>query len=285
MKKEIKDLNVLIKEIINNYIIQTKNLKEEKTLVILITGHIGVGKNYISKELSNSLLDLGFDVRLSSFSNELKRIVLKLFGLFKDGTHINRSFYNLENIKEFRKYFFEYLINYSNKENEVIKEILNKVIQEDLGELIKQADELLRETQNYKKVARFILQKIGTEIIRENIDENFWIKKHFINNFINCKNTPNFIIVPDLRFPNELEFYKNKKYLEFIKSLNLQNSNIYTFNNKIETISIRVKVSNIKTILKRFNYSISLQDYLNFLNHKSEKYIDFLNVDFEFIND
>lgn len=59
----------------------------------------------------------------------------------------------------------------------------------------------------WDKTPRQILQFIGTDIVRQYIDENFWIKK-FDNWIVNNHN--NKIVVPDIRFKNELDALKER---------------------------------------------------------------------------
>lgn len=58
----------------------------------------------------------------------------------------------------------------------------------------------------WKKSPRQILQWLGTDILREHIDQDFFIKciKQKIEN-----SDKNFIIVTDVRFPNEAEFIRS----------------------------------------------------------------------------
>jgi hypothetical protein len=53
---------------------------------------------------------------------------------------------------------------------------------------------------------RKLLQFIGTELFRKNIDENVWVKSLLfrVQNDLN-----NNYVVPDCRFPNEIEYLKN----------------------------------------------------------------------------
>lgn len=60
--------------------------------------------------------------------------------------------------------------------------------------------------QRWGKSPRQILQWLGTDVLREHIDQDFFIKcvKQKIEN-----SDKNFIVVTDVRFPNEAEFIKS----------------------------------------------------------------------------
>ncbi len=86
-----------------------------------------------------------------------------------------------------------------------------------LKEILIKANLCTREEVYGKKTdfSRMILQKIGTEIIRDHVDEDFWVKKmdetlNSINHspFTNFKEL--FVIIHDVRFRNEAEFIKEK---------------------------------------------------------------------------
>jgi tRNA A37 threonylcarbamoyladenosine biosynthesis protein TsaE len=281
--KRVDNFETLTGEILNNYLINYRQ-NSEFSLIILLTGHIGAGKNYTAKELSNHLLDLGFTVQLTSFSSTLKQYTLRLFGLLKNGVHIYRDFYNYNEYKKLKDDLRNYLIEYCNIQDKKEIETRLRNFDKELGELIRISKEMLNETKNYKTVIRFILQRFGTEVIRDTIDKDFWVKQVFIKTYLKYpfKNFPNFVIIPDFRFPNELEFFKKKKYLELVeKSTFSKFIKQYELENSISTLSIRV-VSPKDVILKRLN--IDENTYNTWLNHISEKYIDNLSVDLEFEN-
>jgi len=53
---------------------------------------------------------------------------------------------------------------------------------------------------------REILQKLGTECVRDNIHPNFWVTRTMVH--INMLEVP-YVIIPDVRFPNEYDAVKN----------------------------------------------------------------------------
>jgi len=59
------------------------------------------------------------------------------------------------------------------------------------------------------KIARWLMQKIGTDIVRNQIDRDFWIKKLKENiDYLLQKNICQFVI-DDVRFINEADFVKS----------------------------------------------------------------------------
>lgn len=96
--------------------------------------------------------------------------------------------------------------------------------------------------------ARQMLQKIGTDIVRNQIDKDFWVKKTAETiNELNKKGI-NKIVIDDVRFPNEHQFV-------------------------IDQDGIIVKVVDIKT------------NECNSDNHESESYVDSLSHNFLITND
>jgi dephospho-CoA kinase len=68
---------------------------------------------------------------------------------------------------------------------------------------------ILKETvdKRWNKTPRQILQFIGTDIIRKYVAKDFWITR--FENWL-LKENSNKIVIPDIRFSNELEAVKNK---------------------------------------------------------------------------
>lgn len=98
--------------------------------------------------------------------------------------------------------------------------------------------------------ARKMLQLIGTELIRKQIDEDFWIKKLDEKIKYLIEEGRQRFVIDDVRFPNEAEY-------------------IHSLGGKI----IRIKKET----------HLHDQDWA--LNHESEKYVDSIPADFEVIND
>lgn len=86
------------------------------------------------------------------------------------------------------------------------------------------------EQLKFKVTPRKILQKIGTELFRNNFNDNIWILSLIrkINDKINSKKN---IIITDIRFNNEYEYLKNLNFL-FVK---ISNNNIKNLNHSSES--------------------------------------------------
>lgn len=60
---------------------------------------------------------------------------------------------------------------------------------------------------NKDEAGRTLLQYVGTDIIR-NRDENYWVR--FIGGVLNFfKNKWDYVLIPDCRFPNEIDYIKD----------------------------------------------------------------------------
>jgi shikimate kinase len=66
-------------------------------------------------------------------------------------------------------------------------------------------DEYWSEVLNTKVTPRGILQIIGTEVFRDNLHEDIWVKSFIKRN----QNSKNNIIMTDVRFPNEMQAIKD----------------------------------------------------------------------------
>jgi len=78
--------------------------------------------------------------------------------------------------------------------------------------------------------SRLMLQKIGTDIIRNQIDENFWVKEmnKKIKNEYDLYDYKITIIIDDVRFKNEANYIKSFKNSILLK-VNRPNVNINNF--------------------------------------------------------
>jgi len=97
--------------------------------------------------------------------------------------------------------------------------------------------------------ARRMLQLIGTELIRKQIDKNFWVKKLDEKIKYLIKEGKERFVIDDVRFPNEAEYIR----------------------------SLGGKIIRIKR-------EIHCQKQNWVLNHESEMYINSIPVDFEITN-
>lgn len=78
---------------------------------------------------------------------------------------------------------------------------------------------------NKDKLGRFLLQSLGTDIVRSRCPD-YWVESvaRFIRVF---QNEFDYFLIPDLRFPNESNYFKNNDYPVIVlktNRLNYQNS-------------------------------------------------------------
>ena len=69
---------------------------------------------------------------------------------------------------------------------------------------------------------RYLLQNIGTDVIRKE-NPNYWV--NFINDMIGfCGNLYDYILIPDTRFPNEVDLVK-KRYENKVMTIKMNRQN------------------------------------------------------------
>ena len=163
-------------------------MNQNKSTVILLSGHSGSGKDYIANIMKQQLEDNGNKVLVTHYADLLKYIL--------------KSFFNWNGKKD-----------------------LN---------------------------GRSLLQRVGTNVIRKQ-NPNYWV--NFINDMITFfHNEWNYILIPDTRFPNEIEVIKNNPY--------------------VNTITIRINRSNYKSKLTKEQQQ-----------HPSETALDDYEFDYYIDND
>ena len=102
---------------------------------------------------------------------------------------------------------------------------------------------------------RKLCQTIGT-LFRENIDQDFWIKRMHLDILNNGDDK---IVITDIRYPNELEYVKNN--LDgLILFINRENTNYQNYNHESEKYLEYIK--NDKNVVKIDNSS-SLDNLYN----------------------
>ena len=154
--------------------------------LILVSGKIHTGKNQIAEYIQDELQMRNYQVSQDLFAKSLK-----------------------DNCKEDFKNIQELLNNLA----EELKANINTFI--DTRELMvrpnltSQIDKVLNKLrinddnwyENKTDITRTLLQIFGTEIFRKRVDENYWVNQ-LKNRVIQSKK--DFIIVTDVRFPNEI---------------------------------------------------------------------------------
>jgi len=162
-----------------SYLISERNFKQQ-SLIIGITGNIGVGKTYISNKITTFLTDEGYEVTLMSIASPLKKLI----------QHIGFVLKNSDIPTEDDFVFFQ--------DKELIKQILNHEDHNQINRILKECD------GNWRCLA----QKIG-EYVRKTKDPCFWID-NLIQRIESIENNIDFIIIPDVRYLNEYQRLKER---------------------------------------------------------------------------
>jgi len=159
--------------------------------VILISGKLQNGKNQVADFIKEFAISEGYKVGIKSFARRLK-----------------------DNCKKDFRMLVEYLNEYVDEFISEHGELLNK------NALLKLKKLKIKDENWYEDktdITRIILQIVGTEIFRNRVDKNYWIKQIAQEDI-----DENFVFITDGRFVNELEIYsdliiKNKKEIEVFK--------------------------------------------------------------------
>jgi len=156
------------------FLLSERNFKL-RPIIVGFTGHIGVGKTYMSLKLSSYLTDEGYNVCITSVASALKKLIQ--FLSYKTKHNLNLSPY----ITEYDIQHFRYLPD----------------IAHDI-QLYKQ----LEKCETWRQAA----QTIGA-YVRHHYNCDFWIDRtiEFIKQL---PETVDFVLVPDVRYLNE---YKKLK--------------------------------------------------------------------------
>ncbi len=185
--------------------------------IVNIMGKKGAGKTYAAGELAKYLLNEGYSVYMDAFGTELKKMVMRFFGISK--TSFDKAVIDRKELKERIKRLYMDVYKNKNakfagskkeKDNsdnlEKIKKIYNSDAEKDLESIYEYI---------HNKDIRGMLQYTGTEIIRK-IDPGFFsdaleYKLKKLKDNVDC------VIISDCRFINEYEtlnsqFFNTKNF-------------------------------------------------------------------------
>ena len=213
-----------------SYLISERNFKQQ-SLIIGITGNIGVGKTYISNKITTFLIDEGYEVTIMSIASPLKKLI----------QHMGFTLKNSDIPTDDDFVFFQ--------DKELVKQILNHEDHNHINRILMECD------GNWRCLA----QKIG-EFIRKTKSPCFWVD-NLIQRIESIENNVDFIIISDVRYMNEYQRLKEKFQDRYIQ--------------------IRI-TRPLDDILQSLN--ITKDEYLQMLNHESEKEISMIPADFEISN-
>ncbi|MGM0442805.1 MAG: hypothetical protein ACQEQV_01285 [Fibrobacterota bacterium] len=147
--------------------------------VLLIAGRINSGKNHAFEHLRQRCRQRGIAVEHIFFARPLKELC---------------------------EYTFSRYARYLNRE---LQEIITQVDSPDAAARLQHL--MIHQTNWYENKTpstRLILQDVGTRLIRENVDEDFWAKQ--AAQTVQALSAETMAIATDFRFPNEYEVLQRK---------------------------------------------------------------------------
>lgn len=151
--------------------------------IFLISGKMGSGKNTLTDMFMEEYKER-YSVEHMFFAKPLKDMAKKTFSAFSQymNSYIDKLSADLK-----QRYGYDHILNYKLK----MLKIKNENWYEDKTD-----------------ITRILIQTLGTDIIRDNVNQNYWI--HLAGSHIISSKNDTFII-SDWRFPNE--YYELFNYL------------------------------------------------------------------------
>ena len=225
---ECHSIHDLTKQILNYY--------SQGVKLVMFTGHIGAGKNYVAKEVGNRLQESGLTITYTSFASSLKKLIYNSLGLIKYSglNNINKDIDDA--VKKIISFFSRYSQTAEKYAPEVGSICVSALTSKDI---------------------RKVMQRLGA--LGRKINSDIWIFETY-DTIELLKDGSDLIFITDLRYPNELEFMRNR------------------YNCKV----VRV-VSPLNDILNRLKLDKDL--YLKYLEHESEKSIEQIkDIDLLYVN-
>lgn len=167
--------------------------------IILISGKIDSGKNTFAKFLGEELKNNGNSVVFDLFAKDVKDNCSEDFRELCQ--YINNEVRQIKGMVTNEFYKLNGLLkSYGIQNNISPKNILKK-----LSELTTNKNNFYEDKTDF---ARILLQIYGTDIFRNRVDDNYWIDR--LKNRINSESHAQYIIITDVRFPNEInELYSD----------------------------------------------------------------------------
>jgi hypothetical protein len=144
-------------------------MKNEKPLIIGVSGAIGVGKNTFCEEFAKLSK---IPVQQHAFADKLKETVQLITGYKMQMTH------------ESGKPFYNPIYNYTQNDKNIYIDTWGRTIGE-------------------------ILQILGTEALRDNFDKDVWVKALFESSAKDAFEHGHILIISDVRFVNEADYVIN----------------------------------------------------------------------------
>ena len=167
--------------------------------VILVSGKLRSGKNQFATYLDQHYQLHNYTVRQDLFAKTLK-------DWCKDDLqpvceHINGEIENvMSSLIKHKNYLIDRYPSHAKHVGKPFQKILDKLLK-----LITKPENFYEEKTD---ISRIMLQRYGTEIFRDKIDNDFWVKK--VIEHIK-ESSEEVTIITDVRFPNEIEMLEDEK--------------------------------------------------------------------------
>lgn len=235
-----------------------------KNIIIGIAGQLNSGKdtvasmiNYIHQQgvtkasyrdwqMSQSYYDTNFKHKIIHFADPLKDCLSIIY-------NIPREYFD-DRIKKDEEY---YLLNervFINKES--FKDKYHEITIEDLKE--HSLNELLYDTINNIGIKiRTLMQYYGTEICRNHLDQQIWIKS-VMGKAANIADRYGLCIIPDVRFNNEADSIMNCSLYGGVIKINRDNCVQTNHSSEIMDIPYDIELDNNGTKMQLFYKTIEV---------------------------
>jgi len=220
--------------------------------IIEICGYMGAGKSTYARTLKAYYDSKEKQVIITSFSKAFKDLMLKHFGMTKEGIYPDKLPENnsVSNFLEELWDNFEFLKRIFpdvNFENEIKSK--TSFINRNLEYLTKLINTVM-ETKNSVDY-RILMQAIGTDIVRYQLGEEYWV--YTMLAYLIQLDKDSIIIIDDMRFPNE--DLRNTKY----HAINRKNSFYILKKIRVEA-SVQVRA---KRLRKTVDEVIQMQQHVS----------------------
>jgi len=161
--------------------------------IISIVGKMGSGKTYTCSKIENELRPLGYPVIRLSLADSLKMFTYDVFGVRKDS-----KVDQVELRERLKKEYSDVMVKF-------VELSPNETDQNERAKYLISVCELIENIPE-KNIPRYLLQKIGTDIVRKFVDKDFWtrrmIEKLAELQFLEFM-TEGIVLIDDMRFDNE----------------------------------------------------------------------------------
>lgn len=194
--------------------------------IVLLSGKMRCGKNVAADFIADHLKSRGFTVDFDYYARDLKQ-------------HCQEDF------KDLIDYLNDWVLNFRT----LFKGLMSKSMVHEIDHLLTGSDNWYEEK---KPINRILLQTYGTQIFRNRVDKDYWVK-NLVNRIIKSK--ADYTLITDARFKNEIE--KLIYYYTLWKDSNILKSLITTHT----IVKIRIKKDDAMGINSNHESETDLDNY------------------------